>query len=52
MCMALPSGKPQHPPPGIVKRVYQWAGFGLLLIRFFTAALAGWLRQRWNRGVT
>ena len=50
MCMALPAGKPQNPPPGVLGRCYQWAGFGLLLIRLFTAALVGQFRYHWYGG--
>jgi hypothetical protein len=46
--MALPSGKPQDPPTGILKNIYLWIGFSLLLVRFFSAALTGRFRQRWN----
>jgi hypothetical protein len=46
--MALPGGKPQNPPEGLLQRVRQWAGFGTLVTRLFLAGLGGWIRQRLN----
>ena len=46
MCMALPRGNRQALPKSMLKRAFQWVGFGVLVVRFFVAGLVAWLRHR------
>lgn len=46
MCMALPGGGQPDPPASFLQRVFQWVGFGALVVRFGLAWVFAWFTYR------